>query len=295
MIHIGYIIILFLLIVLFILIKRIKGKRIEGFQVDINIGNALSIYYYEYFISLLKKEHFYYKTEDPFIKLFPDFIPFDQELSDKLENKSITYERYKNYGNDAFWTSETPEKQVIHGIMKPYMNKIMNTVFINNKLEKEVKYPIIHFRCADTPFRKHKHYYFQKYKYFKDAIKSIPKFDKIIILSCNTHLSSEQNEKSCQDYVNILKNELSQYNPKIQCGTNVDDFISMFYAPVVISTQSSFSFMAGFFGNSTYIQPNFMEDDKECEDCFNDWRGYNLPHEMVGDYHNVDKVYNLLS
>ena len=289
---ICYIIILLIVIILFILLK---GKN-EGFEnVDINIGNVLSIYYYEYFISLLKKEHFYYKTDKPFIKLFPDFIPFDQELSDKLENKSITYERYKNYENDAFWTSETPEKQVIHNIMKPYMNKIMNNVFTDNKLVKGVKYPIIHFRCADTPFTKHHHYYLQKYKYFKDALRSVPKFDKIIILSCNTHLSSENNEKSCNDYTIMLKNELSKYNPKIQCGTNVDDFVSMFYAPVVISTQSSYSFMAGFFGYSTYIQPNFMENDKECEDCFNDWRGYNLSHQMVTDYHDTEKVYNLLN
>lgn len=292
---ICYIIILLCVVVIFILIKKSRNSRKEGFEnIDVNIGNVLSIYYYEYFISLLKKEHFYYKTDISFIKLFPDFIPFNQELSDKLENKSITYERYKNYGNDGFWTSETPEKQIIHGIMKPYMNKIMNNVFTDNKLEKEVKYPIIHFRCADTPFRKHRHYYLQKYKYFKDALQSIPKFDRIIILSCTKHLSSEQNENSCNEYATMLENELAKYNPKIQCGTNVDDFISMFYAPVVISTQSSFSFMAGFFGNSTYIQPNFMEDDKECEDCFNDWRGYNVPHQMVSDYHEVEKVYNIL-
>ena len=294
MIHnIWYIIILLSVIIIFILIKK---SRKEGFEnVDINIGNVLSVYYYDYFISLLKKEHFYYKNKNPFINLFPEFIPFEQELSDKLENKGITYERYKNYENESFWTSETPEKQVIHGIMKPYMNKIMNDVFTNNKLVKEVKYPIIHFRCADTPFIKHPHYYLQKYKYFKDALQSIPKFDKIIILSCNKHLSSEENEKSCNEYVTMLQNELTRYNPKIQCGTNVDDFISMFYAPVVISTQSSYSFMAGFFGNSTYIQPNFMEDNKECEDCFNDWRGYSLSHEMVTDYHDTEKVYNLLN
>jgi hypothetical protein len=51
---IWYIIIILFVIILFILMKR----KNEGFEnIDINIGNVLSIYYYEYFISLLKKEH----------------------------------------------------------------------------------------------------------------------------------------------------------------------------------------------------------------------------------------------
>ena len=52
MIHVWYIIILLIIIIIFILIKKTR-KGIEGFEnVDINIGNVLSIYYYEYFISL---------------------------------------------------------------------------------------------------------------------------------------------------------------------------------------------------------------------------------------------------
>jgi hypothetical protein len=137
-------------------------------------------------------------------------------------------------------------------------------------------------------------YFFQKYKYFKIALDRLPHYDKIIILSCNTHLSNEDNKKSCNKYVELLKEQLIKYNPVIECGTNVDDFISMFYAPAVISTLSSFSFMSGFFGNGLYIQPNYMENEEECNDCETDYKGYSIQHKDVNDYHNVDEVYKLL-
>ena len=69
----------------------------------------------------------------------------------------------------------------------------------------------------------------------------------------------------------------------------------MFYAPAVISTISSFSFMSGYFGNGIYIQPSMMQNDNEsCLDCNNPYKGYNIPHNKVSEYHNVDEVYKLL-
>lgn len=284
-------IILIVLILLFVLISKVNSN--ESFEnVTIHIGNVFSAYYYRYFMSILKKEDFNYENNEKFIDLFPKFIPFNEEIFNKLND--IQYENYENYEDFAFWTSDTKEKQKIHSIMKPYINKIMSDTFVKNNLQKEVKYPIIHFRCADTPFVKHHQYYFQKYKYFKDALDSLPKFDEIIILSCNSHLASEENKNSCNKYVELLTNELKEYNPKIQCGTNVDDFISMFYAPAVISTQSSYSFMSGFFGNGTYIQPNFMNNNEECSTCESDYKGYSIEHNIVNDYHNIDEVYKLL-
>jgi hypothetical protein len=284
---------LFIFVSIFILFFILKKNKESFENVTIHIGNVFSVYYYRYFMSILKKEDFHYENNEKFIELFPKFIPFNEEIFNKLND--IQYENYKNYEDVAFWTSNTKEKQQIHSIMKPYINKIMSDTFVKNNLQKEVKYPIIHFRCADTPFVKHHQYYFQKYKYFKDALDSLPKFDQIIILSCNTHLSNEDNKKSCNKYVELLTNELEEYNPKIQCGTNVDDFISMFYAPAVISTQSSYSFMSGFFGNGTYIQPNFMDNNEECSTCKSDYKGYNIAHNVVNDYHNINEVYTLLS
>ena len=285
-------IILLLIIVLYICNNKEKNENFENTSID--IGNVLSEYYYKYFISVLKKENFNYENNKMFINLFPKKIRFNKQIYDELIKHNIKYENYKNYETDSFWTSESNEKQIIHNIMKPYMNKIMNNTFVKNNLKKIVKYPIIHFRCADAPFIKHKHYYLQKYKYFKSALDSLPDYDKIIILSCTNHKSIEPDKKSCERYIELLIEYLNEYNPIVKCGTNVDDFISMFYAPAVVSTQSSYSFMSGFFGNGKYIQPNFMEDNIECSDCTSEYKGYNIPHNIITDYHDINEVYKLL-
>ena len=160
-------------------------------------------------------------------------------------------------------------------------------------MNKSDAYPIIHFRCADTPFIKSGFYYLQKYEYFKKILRQYS-YNNVTILSCTDHLSNEKNRETCQGYVKLLKNELKDFNPLIKCGTNVDDFVSMFYAPLVISTQSSFSFMSGYFGNGIYIEPNTMIDNKECSDCESQYKGYNVPHTEVEDYHNIEDVYLLL-
>lgn len=290
---IWYIIII-IFFLFFILYQQSVYK--ESYEnVSINIGNVLADYYYKYFISILKKEDFIYENKEQFINLFPKFLLFNEEIFNNLNENNIKYENYKNHESVAFWISNKKELQLIHNIMKPYINKIFNDTFIKNNLQKEVNYPVIHFRCADTPFSLHRQYYFQKYTFFKTALNNLSNFDKIIILSCNTHYSNDKNKISCNKYVDLLKQALIDYNPIIECGTNVDDFISMFYAPAVISTQSSYSFMSGFFGNGIYIQPNFMESNKECDECESMYKGYNIPHSIVNDYHNIDQVYSILN
>ena len=299
---VWYIIILILVFILFFLKKKSK-ENYENIKID--IGNTLSDYYYKYFISILKKENFEYISENVFnqnteikktnnfIDSFPKRINFNEEIFNKLKTRNINYEKYKDHMSVGFWISDSREKQIIHSIMKPYMNKIFDETYSKMNLNKNQEYPIIHFRCADTPFVKHTHYYFQKYDYFKNILKKYD-YKKIIILSCTSHLSNEKNIESCNKYAEHLKAQLNIYNPEIKCGTNVDDFVSMFYAPLVISTQSSFSFMSGYFGNGIYVEPNSMYMNKECSDCETEYKNYNIPHNMVDDYHNIDEVYKLL-
>ena len=290
---------------LLLIIICINKNRENYENINVDIGNTICDYYYKYFISILKKEDFEYinksifnknsqlKESNNFIDSFPKRIPFNEEIFNKMKIKNIHYEKYKNTISVAFWTSETKEKQLIHSIMKPYMNKIFDETYKNLNLNKIQYYPIIHFRCADTPFKKDGLYYFQKYDYFKHILKK-HNFNKIKILSCTDHLSNEKNKKSCERYVDLLKEELKEYNPEIKCGTNVDDFVSMFYAPLVISTQSSFSFMSGYFGNGIYVEPNTMSQDIECSDCETEYKNYSIPHSIVNDYYNIDEVYKLL-
>jgi hypothetical protein len=288
---------LIILILLIIYTSYISYESYENAPID--IGNVLSIYYYNLVSSILKKEDFNYSNEAIFIKDFPKFIKFNETIYNEFINNNITIDDIVNIENSAFWNTQTYKLQKIHYIMKPTINKIFDDTFKSLNLKKEIKYPIIHFRCADTPFIKHKHYYFQKYRYFDESIKEIEnkigKITDITILACFDHLSNNENKSACNIYSTKLKEHLNNYNIHIECNSNVDDFVSMFYAPAVISTISSFSFMSGFFGNGIYIQPNTMiNNNEECSECDNKYKGYNIPHNKVNDYHNIDEVYKLL-
>jgi hypothetical protein len=266
---------------------------------NIHIGNVLSDYYYKYVISILKKKDFIYSNKKNFIKNFPNHIKWDENIFKKFIEHNINLNDIKNINPEGFWSVQNYKIQQIHNIMKPTIHKIFDNVFKNLKLNKEIKYPIIHFRCADTPFIKHSLYYFQRYEYFDKSLKDIEnkigKITDITILACSDHLSNENNKKTCNTYSNKLKEYLKDYNIHLKCNSDVDDFVSMFYAPAVISTISSYSFMSGFFGSGIYIQPNTMRNNIEvCLNCNNDYKGYNITHDKVKDYHNVDEVYTLL-
>jgi hypothetical protein len=307
-----YTIILIFIILLFIIIKNNKNK--ENYEnINIDIGNQLSDYYYKIVMSILEKKDFEFSTNGTwfndhyqennihsFIKEFPQKIPFNEELYNEFVENNITAKLLQEQKfSVGFWATSTKEIELIHKIMKPTINKIFDNTFIKLNIKKSVQNPIIHFRCADTPFNKRDWYHLQKYSFFKNGLidieEKIGKINKITILSCSDHLSNEENKKSCNNYAELLKEELIEYNPEIKCNSNVDDFVSMFYSPAVISTISSFSFMSGYFGNGIFIQPKLMVKGNEiCLDCKNPYKAYNIPHDKVHDYHNVDEVYKLL-
>lgn len=293
--------VLIILIILLIILLIYKSRVYENYDnAPIDIGNVLSVYYYNLVLSILKKEDFKYSNNNIFIKEFPNYIKWNETLYDEFITNNISINDIINIDKLAFWHIKNYKLQKIHSIMKPTINKIFDDTFKKLNLKKQIKYPIIHFRCADTPFVKHNSYYFQKYSYFDKAINDIEnkigKIKDITILACFDHLSNNEDKTSCNIYASKLKEHLNNYNIHLKCNSNVDDFVSMFYAPAVISTISSFSFMSGFFGNGIYIQPNMMINDNEvCLDCDNPYKGYNILHKKVDDYHNVDDVYKLLN
>ncbi len=119
-------------------------------------------------------------------------------------------------------------------------------------------------------------------------------------MNCSTHLSNKQDQDACASYIHHLSSYLESlgYKVIIQCKTNVEDFADMFYADAVISTGGSYSFMSGFFGMGKFISTEHILDKatcttNECNDIF--VRGYNIMHEDIDSYHDIDKVYALLS
>lgn len=84
------------------------------------------------------------------------------------------------------------------------------------------------------------------------------------------------------------------YNVEISLNNEYDDFLNMFYADAVIAGSSSFSFMAGFFGNGIYYT---IEKETSKIDNLDEWVIPNsiLLHGDVPDYYDTDHVISLLS
>jgi hypothetical protein len=301
---------LFLAIILIITIYYLLQNKEQYENIKVDIGNVLSDYYYQMIISTLNQKDFnftyklqydnqYSENKNEFIDSFPKYIPFNSKIYDDLTSNGITIKTLDGLWHSSAWFTPNKGMEQLHVLMKPYIHKIFDDTFVKLKLKKEVLYPIIHFRCSDTPFNKSDHYHFQKYSFFVNALENLQTqigiITDITLLSCTKHISSEDDQKSCNRYSVSIKNILKNYNVHIECNSNVDDFVSMFYAPAVISTTSSFSFMSGFFGHGIFIQPNQMIGTGSCADCDNIYKNYNIPHDQVKDYHNFDEVYQLLN
>jgi hypothetical protein len=86
------------------------------------------------------------------------------------------------------------------------------------------------------------------------------------------------------------------YEVVVKCQSVSEDFATMFYAPALISTCSSLSFMAGYFSDGVFISSMFDErKNRHCDNC-DDWflKGYSLKHAEVEDYADTDNVISML-
>jgi len=312
--YIFIFLILFVNIFLFIhILGFLSNKQLlkESFTVNDNctdIGNCLSSYYYALILSILEKKDFIFhsKFNYNFLKHLPQYIKFDNNIYDSFIKNNITIDNVYNdlpvYDDLAFWCINKNSLIIVSEIMKPLMNKIIHEALQKESLFKIIDTTIIHFRCADTPFVKHPMYHFQKYNFFTDMLnRNILPNKNIILLSFTKHKSNEDSQLACEKYSLSLKKYLEQhnYNVTIKSETDGEDFATMFYAPLVISTISSFCFFAGFFGNGKYYQPTcWTQDNTEiCDNCNENivLKGYNLLHYEVDDYLNTEKVINLLN
>jgi len=310
----------FILVVLFVIIciSLLFSSQAESFQsIKVDIGNEVGHYFYKLGLCILQKKDFEYLRnvtgekldmgEHFFFQSFPTFLKYDyDEIHDNLNANGITEENvHDKMGH------------IIHGLsshemandtrynfwicMKPLVQKILNDAFEKSGLTRTVPNPIIHFRCSDTPFLRYEGYHLQAYSFFKKALEVIA--DKIKqpiktvdIVSFVSHKSGESEQKSCNIYLNALRDYLvgEGYNVNLGDNSNIDDFASLFYAPAVISTGSSFSFMSGFFGKGVFITTE-LDAGKLCNACSDiTLYEYNLPHTLVKDYHDTDTVIELL-
>jgi len=301
----------FAIAVIIIMLLFTPNKKIENLVENstVNIGNYLSTYFYKYALSILDKSDFSYKLEDTiFVRNLPSSIPFDQGLYNIFIEKGFTKESVKNlHGGcaECMWHCENDELHAFWSILKPTIHSVMDKAFRDSGIFIRANIPIIHFRCADTPFVRNPHYHFQRYEFYKKALEkgeSImnKKYDSLNILYCNKHQAGEKEKKSCDIYLDSLKDYIEKigYSVEVECGINIEDFAKMFYAPLVISNGSSFAFMSGFFGKGVFISTAHQSEtnpEENCEAC-REWSipDYNILHDEVEDYYDTDSIISML-
>ena len=295
-----------------------SSNEIENISID--IGNFLSDYFTQIGLSFLnQKDHVFkeiycrYAITQPienikdinFVKHFPTTIPYRKDIYDEMVKSGLTYDNvresfdkfYFGYGQST-WVIFDKTHESFWKCMKPFVNETLKAAFEKTNIRPTVEYPVIHFRCSDAPFIRNPNYLLQKYSFFKHALDKITektgkKFDKVIISFCNGHLSDMNDQKACNIYYDSLSNYLNSIGYKTiqKCSTNVEDFASMFFAPAVISTCSSFSFMSGFFSDGIFISEGHYTDKYVCDNC-DEWllHGYSIQHSEVENYHDTDSV-----
>ena len=288
----------------FVINKRLNREYFENDRknISVDIGNRLCLNFTHMLQSFLKKEDYHpEKTDISFFKDFPT-IQYDSSIHNKLIEKNIDLSYLDFFTKDiSLWSIEEKKREEIWDIIHPIVHNTLNEMFQKNGIVKEVKYPVIHFRCSDVPFIKHFHYHLQKYSYFKDSLEEIQKeknmkYDTVILVSCSFHNAGKDNQEKCNIYIDSLKSYLESigYKVIVQCDTNIDDFATIFYAPAVISTGGSFSFMSGYFGNGIFISEGHYQEEKEdtkCKTC-KSWlkSGYSIDHKDVKDYYDTTSV-----
>lgn len=299
---------LVLIVILFMIVRKTFFSFHEGAEnISSHLGNAVCAYFHHLIIAILKKKDFHYNVpNEDFLKYFPTDIPYEfDKIYDELLEDGIDinyFETVQTYDLST-WCLKDNKSEKFWIILKPLVQKIYDNAFKKTRINKQVDYPVIHFRCADTPFIKQPQYHFQKYGFYKKALtdikKKIGEFDKVIISYCNTHGSSKNNQEKCDIYVNSLVDYLKSigYESILKCQTNVDDFAMMYYAPAVISSGSSFSFMSGFFGRGVFVSAGHQDEGKPEFKGIGDWlyNGYNVMHSDIADYYDTDNVIKLLS
>jgi len=295
-----------ILIMIIILLYHIRNNIIIFYNITIKgfycsptqIGNTLSSYFHSYALSVCNKKDFTCKPDDyNIIKYLPKHTPFDSNIYDQFQKNNITIDKIKSIQTLSLWHCD---KQWIYNlwiILKPTIHKILEDAIQKSNLKNNIKYPIIHFRCADVPFIKHTQYYLQKYSFFKEALEKVTFIDNdrtVIIMNYLKHDADDEKVTSCNKYLNNLIKYISNlgYTCIHQSKSSFEDFSDLFNAPYVISTGGSFSFMSGFFGHGTFISTEHCEENNNCcKNCGNIFLpNYNIHHKLIKNYHDDDDV-----
>ena len=271
--------ILIILVVLLVLINEINN-RTEYFTYNtLNIklpnyafGNVLSSYFYYVTKAYLENKNLYITNyNDNHFKEFRKLLPEKIIIHNKYIHNSNTnnLNKLKSIFPESMWSDRTPSRH--------FLSNTISIIKDNTLITKNTKYNIdciIHFRCSDIPFYKPQGYNLLKFKWYKNALNLCLKktsINKIYILNCNKHLSSDKNKKKCIEWCKLLMDYINnEFNIKteIMCNDIEKDILYMLNSKCLISSGSSFSFCLGMLSDNIFVYPSYANDDKilECVD-----------------------------
>jgi len=288
---------IFVALIVFDKIQTSQHKLVNPPKTDTSaLGNRLSQYFYvintkpDDNIAQEHQEHVE-SIINPELKSFYNSLVWspNRELSSYKSKHDSTWNQINNDGSkkDNYLKYWQTIRSSMHRVYQQKISKIA------------VEYPVLHFRCSDSPFNKHINYHMPKASRVKWMAQQIRArgYSKAILISCNQHRSMDQN--SCAVYIDFYTKILADAGIELekQCNSIYQDFAMMVHSPLLVSmSASSFSFMAGVAKNpQDYISCNMglEKDGKYIRQTAADWildTQEPLLHKDVADYNNTADV-----
>jgi len=293
-----------ILIILWIVLSQAKKKKEDKDKNVSNIGNYMSCYFFHLGNAILEEKDFTYPSfrSDFMLEYLPRKISYQSSKEMQEASRCFKQARIKPGSIQSIcdgcevWHTNHDDREYFWRCMKPIANTLLSNAFIKAGLVISTTSPVIHFRCADIPFIRHTAYHLPRLQFFSDVLKEYfpSPSSPVILLACHDHSTSSDKQKACMVFSKEIVRYLKEhgYQVEIRCKTTVEDFALLFYAPLVISTVSSFSFCSGYMGNGIFVSPNHqLEDDPStCNVCPWSWKGYRIDHNTVSDYMDTDAV-----
>lgn len=260
------------------------------------LGNVLSAYFY--YLGA-KHDQAIVARHAKFIAAYidPELKQFYQSLNWHYSIKAVSFASDSRAAWNQINYDGTYKPNFLHfwQNLRPLMQDIYAKTLPNNT----TPYPVVHFRCSDSPFNKHFQYHIPtraSVEWMAQLIKNRG-YDKVILLNCNAHRSLDQN--SCAKYTDYYRRIFTSagLGVQMQCSSIFNDFAAMVRSPLLVSlNQSSFSFLAGVAKDPhDYIACNMgIEiDGKYILQTEADWILDPRPpllHTQVLDYNQADTV-----
>ena len=246
--------------------------------------------------------------ESSFANVLPRFVPFNADIAVELHR--FTEKDYVIEGilHCCAWEMHNDAHIHFWKTMRPLVRNILQESVCKLGLCRQISYPIIHFRCSDVPFIRHSSYHFQRYAYFINEIQELRSqgidCSSVYLMTNHTHCTSqhmsELGNKYTQHLFDFLQKKLQNVGTsiiKVSSNSYMSDWSAMFCAPAVISTGSSFSFFAGYFGGPDNFSPSTFRMEHNLISAVSAlWlkNEYSVDHSNVVDYDNIDDVCLLL-